>query len=182
MTTAAAPTTTVRLPAAPSRRRRRAGWSSSLSAVVATAAAVTAVVVGTRVRDGRPAPRLPRRRRLAGHRSGRLPRRRAPCRSGPHQHPAPIASLAKVMTAYLVLQAHPLPGRGDGPAPAARRGATCATTSAAGPRRVGGARWPPASGSPSGRRCWRCCCRRPTTSPICWRAGRPAAWRSSWRG
>ncbi|MBE7189869.1 hypothetical protein [Jatrophihabitans endophyticus] len=30
--------------------------------------------------------------------------------AGPHQAPAPIASLAKVMTAYLVLRAHPLDG------------------------------------------------------------------------
>jgi D-alanyl-D-alanine carboxypeptidase (penicillin-binding protein 5/6) len=35
--------------------------------------------------------------------------------AGPNQHPAPIASVAKVMTAYLVLRDHPLePGR-DGP-------------------------------------------------------------------
>jgi D-alanyl-D-alanine carboxypeptidase (penicillin-binding protein 5/6) len=32
----------------------------------------------------------------------------------PHQEPAPIASLAKVMTAYLTLKAHPLSGSGDG--------------------------------------------------------------------
>jgi serine-type D-Ala-D-Ala carboxypeptidase (penicillin-binding protein 5/6) len=32
--------------------------------------------------------------------------------AGPHQHPAPIASVAKVMTAYLVLRDHPL-GRGE---------------------------------------------------------------------
>ena len=31
--------------------------------------------------------------------------------AGPNQHPAPIASIAKVMTAYLVLRDHPLPGR-----------------------------------------------------------------------
>ena len=35
--------------------------------------------------------------------------------AGPHQHPAPIASVAKVMTAYLVLRAHPLRAGEDGP-------------------------------------------------------------------
>jgi serine-type D-Ala-D-Ala carboxypeptidase (penicillin-binding protein 5/6) len=36
--------------------------------------------------------------------------------SGPNQHPAPIASVAKVMTAYLVLRDHPLRPGQDGPA------------------------------------------------------------------
>jgi serine-type D-Ala-D-Ala carboxypeptidase (penicillin-binding protein 5/6) len=35
--------------------------------------------------------------------------------AGPHQHAAPIASVAKVMTAYLVLRDHPLPPGADGP-------------------------------------------------------------------
>ena len=35
---------------------------------------------------------------------------------GPDQHPAPIASVAKVMTAYLVLRDHPLEPGQDGPA------------------------------------------------------------------
>jgi len=35
--------------------------------------------------------------------------------AGPDQHPAPIASLAKVMTAYVVLRDHPLPAGEDGP-------------------------------------------------------------------
>jgi D-alanyl-D-alanine carboxypeptidase (penicillin-binding protein 5/6) len=35
--------------------------------------------------------------------------------AGPHQHPAAIASLAKVMTAYLVLRDHPLTPVEDGP-------------------------------------------------------------------
>jgi D-alanyl-D-alanine carboxypeptidase (penicillin-binding protein 5/6) len=34
---------------------------------------------------------------------------------GPNQHPAPIASVAKVMTAYLVLRDHPLRRREEGP-------------------------------------------------------------------
>jgi serine-type D-Ala-D-Ala carboxypeptidase (penicillin-binding protein 5/6) len=34
---------------------------------------------------------------------------------GPNQHPAPIASVAKVMTAYLVLRDHPLQAGEDGP-------------------------------------------------------------------
>ena len=36
--------------------------------------------------------------------------------AGPNQHPAPIASVAKVMTAYLVLRDHPLRPGQDGPA------------------------------------------------------------------
>ena len=36
--------------------------------------------------------------------------------AGPGQHPAPIASVAKVMTAYVVLRDHPLAGGEDGPA------------------------------------------------------------------
>jgi serine-type D-Ala-D-Ala carboxypeptidase (penicillin-binding protein 5/6) len=36
--------------------------------------------------------------------------------AGPNQHPAPIASVAKVMTAYLVLRDHPLGLSEDGPA------------------------------------------------------------------
>jgi D-alanyl-D-alanine carboxypeptidase (penicillin-binding protein 5/6) len=35
--------------------------------------------------------------------------------AGPNQHPAPIASVAKVMTAYLVLRDHPLRRGEDGP-------------------------------------------------------------------
>jgi D-alanyl-D-alanine carboxypeptidase (penicillin-binding protein 5/6) len=35
--------------------------------------------------------------------------------AGPNQHPAPIASVAKVMTAYLVLRDHPLEPGEDGP-------------------------------------------------------------------
>ena len=35
--------------------------------------------------------------------------------AGPNQHAAPIASLAKVMTAYLVLRDHPLQPGQDGP-------------------------------------------------------------------
>lgn len=36
--------------------------------------------------------------------------------AGPNQHPAPIASVTKVMTAYLVLRDHPLTAGQDGPA------------------------------------------------------------------
>jgi serine-type D-Ala-D-Ala carboxypeptidase (penicillin-binding protein 5/6) len=39
----------------------------------------------------------------------------ATVQAGPHQHPAPIASIAKVMTAYLVLRAHPLRPDEEGP-------------------------------------------------------------------
>jgi D-alanyl-D-alanine carboxypeptidase (penicillin-binding protein 5/6) len=40
----------------------------------------------------------------------------SPVRAGPHQHPAAIASVAKVMTAYLVLRDHPLRLGEEGPA------------------------------------------------------------------
>jgi serine-type D-Ala-D-Ala carboxypeptidase (penicillin-binding protein 5/6) len=40
----------------------------------------------------------------------------ATVQAGPHQHPAPIASVAKVMTAYLVLRDHPLRQGEEGPA------------------------------------------------------------------
>src|SRR4051794_13155254 len=40
---------------------------------------------------------------------------RGPLQRGPDQHAAPIASLAKVMTAYLVLRDHPLRPGEDGP-------------------------------------------------------------------
>ena len=39
----------------------------------------------------------------------------APIQAGAHQHPAPIASVAKVMTAYLVLRDHPLRPGEEGP-------------------------------------------------------------------
>jgi D-alanyl-D-alanine carboxypeptidase (penicillin-binding protein 5/6) len=41
---------------------------------------------------------------------------RSQIHAGPHQHPAPIASVAKVMTAYLVLRDHPLRPWQEGPA------------------------------------------------------------------
>jgi D-alanyl-D-alanine carboxypeptidase (penicillin-binding protein 5/6) len=41
---------------------------------------------------------------------------RSQVRAGPNQHVAPIASVAKVMTAYLVLRDHPLDPGQDGPA------------------------------------------------------------------
>ncbi|HET8752467.1 MAG TPA: hypothetical protein VFM43_08090 [Gaiellaceae bacterium] len=40
---------------------------------------------------------------------------RSEIQAGPNQHPAPIASVAKVMTAYLVLRDHPLRLGEDGP-------------------------------------------------------------------
>jgi D-alanyl-D-alanine carboxypeptidase (penicillin-binding protein 5/6) len=40
---------------------------------------------------------------------------RSTIQAGPNQHPAPIASVAKVMTAYLVLRDHPLSAGEDGP-------------------------------------------------------------------
>ena len=40
---------------------------------------------------------------------------RSHVQAGPNQHPAAIASVAKVMTAYLVLRDHPLQPGEDGP-------------------------------------------------------------------
>jgi serine-type D-Ala-D-Ala carboxypeptidase (penicillin-binding protein 5/6) len=40
---------------------------------------------------------------------------RSHVQAGPNQHPAPIASVAKVMTAFLVLRDHPLQAGEDGP-------------------------------------------------------------------
>jgi D-alanyl-D-alanine carboxypeptidase (penicillin-binding protein 5/6) len=40
---------------------------------------------------------------------------RSTIQAGPNQHPAPIASVAKVMTAYVVLRDHPLAPDADGP-------------------------------------------------------------------
>ena len=48
------------------------------------------------------------RERLAGAGAGGLRPRRGRVHRGPHQHEAPIASMAKVMTAYLVLKRFPL--------------------------------------------------------------------------
>lgn len=102
-------------PPVPTSTRRSGRWRLIVVlAVLAAAVAGTAAVVGTRVRDadlrrdylgadGWPSAGQ------AAYRSG------GSVHVGPHQHPASIASLAKVMTAYLVLRAHPLPRSGDGP-------------------------------------------------------------------
>ena len=53
---------------------------------------------------------------MAGVRPGRgRPDGQAQIHAGPNQHAAPIASVAKVMTAYLVLRDHPLRPGQDGP-------------------------------------------------------------------
>ena len=97
----------------PVRRRRRPALLFALLAVTVLAAGA-GVVVADRVRtsdlrrsylgaDGWPVDGQ------AAYRAA------AAVRVGPGQEPAPIASLAKVMTAYVVLQTLPLRGRTAGP-------------------------------------------------------------------
>jgi D-alanyl-D-alanine carboxypeptidase (penicillin-binding protein 5/6) len=62
------------------------------------------------LRDGVPSTVWPAYGQAAFVRSGQ-----STVHAGPHQHPAAIASLAKVMTAYLVLRDHPLTPVEDGP-------------------------------------------------------------------
>jgi D-alanyl-D-alanine carboxypeptidase (penicillin-binding protein 5/6) len=96
--------------------------------------------------------------------------------AGPNQHAAAIASVAKVMTAYLVLRDHPLQLAQEGPTitltdadvadTARRRGQDESVLSIAAGEQL--------TELQSSRRCRRCCCRRRTTSPRFWRDGTPA--------
>ena len=73
---------------------------------------LTASVTTVRVLPGvAPRPDWPGRAEAAVG----LPRNR-PARRARRQPPVPIASLAKIMTAYVVLRGHPLPAGGPGPA------------------------------------------------------------------
>jgi D-alanyl-D-alanine carboxypeptidase (penicillin-binding protein 5/6) len=86
----------------------------------------------------------------------------------------PIASVAKLMTAYVVLQDHPLPAGGSGPDITVEPSEAAAYPSQA---RDGDSlvAVPPGRRSPSAMRWRRCCCRRPTTWPGYSRGGTPAA-------
>lgn len=94
--------------------RRRRGRLVALATLLVLAIAVTvAVVVRNRLNDDS-------RRHYIGSdgwpRTGQaaLQVGGAPAEQSPAQEPAPIASMAKVMTAYLVLRSHPLPAGRDG--------------------------------------------------------------------
>ena len=96
---------------------------------------------------------------------------RPPSRSGsrrsrrPNQHPAPIASVAKVMTAYLVLRDDPLRLGQDGPMITSTDADVAILTAA--DSRSRSCRSPPGGYRPNGRRCRRCSARR-------WRTVLPA--------
>ena len=92
--------------------------------------------------------------------------------AGPNQHAAAIASVAKVMTAYLVLRDHPLRLGQDGPTitltdadvadtDRRRRQQESVVSIAAGEQLTQ-------------RQALQHCCRRRTTSPRFWRDGTPA--------
>lgn len=92
------------------------------------------------------------------------------------QRPVPIASLTKVMTAYVVLDGHPLRPGEEGP----RIEVDPRAAHEAG---VGGESTvvvTPATAAPSASSCTCCCSPRRTTSPACWPAGTPAARRRSY--
>ena len=99
--------------------------------------------------------------------------------ASPHEQPVPIASLAKVMTAYLTLERYPLSGAQDG--------FTITVTARAGAgagRGPGRRRGPVGRGGAAGEQLTEhqlleaLLIPTPTTSPACspprWRAARPA--------
>jgi serine-type D-Ala-D-Ala carboxypeptidase (penicillin-binding protein 5/6) len=88
--------------------------------------------------------------------------------------PVPIASVAKVMTAYMVLHDHPLPGGESGPDIAVQPSEAAAYPSQA---RDGDSLVPVAAGEMLTERqaLERCCCPRPTTWHGYSRGGTPAA-------
>ncbi len=100
------------------RRRRRVLLAAGFVLVVAATALATArrppgeghLVLPAKHRpyDERPALGWPQQGQAAFVLAGGRPA------ASPHQRPAPIASLAKVMTAYLTLERYPLSGRQEG--------------------------------------------------------------------
>jgi D-alanyl-D-alanine carboxypeptidase len=100
--------------------------------------------------------------------------------AGPNQHAAPIASVAKVMTAYLVLRDHPLGVGEDGPT-ITLTDADVADTDRRSRQRESVVPIVAGEQLTDGRHCKRCCCRRRTTSPPSSRGGTPARPRGSSR-
>jgi D-alanyl-D-alanine carboxypeptidase (penicillin-binding protein 5/6) len=95
------------------RRRRVVGLLAAVAAIVAVLG--HEIAASSSPRDG--SPRMaeavsgsvwPASGQAAFVRGGQI-------HVGPHQHPAPIASVAKVMTAYVVLRDHPLQPGEEGP-------------------------------------------------------------------
>jgi D-alanyl-D-alanine carboxypeptidase (penicillin-binding protein 5/6) len=98
------------------RRRRAAGLLAALAAIaavvhqaLASSPSTTAAPPVTVVRSRHPGIAWP----VDGQAAVQLGD--SEVQAGPNQHPAPIASVAKVMTAYLVLRDHPLRAGEDGP-------------------------------------------------------------------
>jgi serine-type D-Ala-D-Ala carboxypeptidase (penicillin-binding protein 5/6) len=94
------------------RRRPGIGVAGPLIAVVAIAAALgyQSLASSSSLGEGVPSTVWPADGQAAFVLSGR-----SQAHAGPNQHPAPIASVAKVMTAYRVLRDHPLRRGEDGP-------------------------------------------------------------------
>jgi D-alanyl-D-alanine carboxypeptidase (penicillin-binding protein 5/6) len=94
--------------------------------------------------------------------------------------PVPIASLAKIMTGYVVLRDRPLPAAGPGPVIAV---AAADAAAYARDQRQGQSVVRVAAGEKLTERTrWRRCSSPPvTTSPRCWPAGTRARKRRSWR-
>jgi D-alanyl-D-alanine carboxypeptidase (penicillin-binding protein 5/6) len=86
-------------------------WAVSSSSPVASPSGVPRFEHRGALPDGLPSTVWPADGQAAFVQSGR-----SQIRIGPNQHPAAIASVAKVMTAYLVLRNHPLRLGQDGPA------------------------------------------------------------------
>jgi serine-type D-Ala-D-Ala carboxypeptidase (penicillin-binding protein 5/6) len=93
--------------------------------------------------------------------------------AGPNQHAAPIASVAKVMTAYLVLRDHPLRIGQDGPTITLTEADVADTDRR---RRQQESVVSIAAGEQLTEReaLQHCYCRRRTTSPLFWLDGTPA--------
>jgi D-alanyl-D-alanine carboxypeptidase (penicillin-binding protein 5/6) len=87
------------------------GWPASSSSTAASPGARSREQQGGAQRDATSSTVWPASGQAAFIRSGQ-----SQVQAGPNQHAAPIASVAKVMTAYLVLRDHPLGIGEDGPA------------------------------------------------------------------
>ncbi len=118
----------------PARTEDRPGrWASGglrgrgalLAAALALLVAEAGLLAASHQLRGTPASPPPRTRALNGHRyvpeliwpqqgQAALVFGRGRSAESPHEQPVPIASLAKVMTAYLILDRYPLSGAGDG--------------------------------------------------------------------
>jgi D-alanyl-D-alanine carboxypeptidase (penicillin-binding protein 5/6) len=101
---------------------------------------------------------------------------RSQIQAGPNQHAAAIASVAKVMTAYVLLRDHPLRLGQDGPTITLTDADVAETDRRAGQDEsvVPVAAGEQLTEQQNSKRCRRCFSRRRTTSLRCWRDGTPA--------